>query len=200
MKPLHRNTLRTALVTVLGAASLAAGGAAFAQHHHGGGFGPGAMMPMHGAGGMGMGPMGAADPARMQARSNERIQRMLSQVGASDAQIKQVQSIWSAAFTDLAAISKERQTSRQTLRGLFSAPTIDARAIEDARKAQMALADRQSQRMTQAMTDAAQVLDPQQRAKLAELMQSRGAGRGGHHHGGPRRGPAAGASPQAFVS
>ena len=56
---------------------------------------------------------------------------------------------------------------------LLAAPTIDARAVEALRVKRMALHDAVSKRMTQAMLDAAAVLSPEQRAKMAEQMSKR---------------------------
>lgn len=177
----HGNRLlRVAIVGVFGAATALAGTAAVAHDSMGSGRGP--MMQTHSGGGPGARNL---DPAKMQAHSNDRIKRMLGQVGASDQQISQVQGIWSAAMTDLAAMRKERVTGRQAISELLARSTIDRRALEDLRKQQQTLADRSSQRFTQAMADAAEVLDPQQRAKLAEMMKSRRDGmRGGRHGGG----------------
>ena len=125
---------------------------------------------------------GGFDPQRFQARRDERLRQMLGQVGASEQQITQIQGIWRTAQTDLAALGTERRAGRQAIGAALALPVIDRRAIEQLRAQQMQLADRSSQRMTTAMADAAEVLDPQQRQKLAELMKQRG----GRFHG---RGP-----------
>lgn len=129
----------------------------------------------------------AMNPEQAKARMNERIRRMLAGVGASEQQITQVQGIWASAMTDLAAIRSDRVAGRQAIADVLSRPTIDRRALEDARKQQQALADRASQRFTQALADAAEVLTPDQRAKLSELRRG-------------RRGPGAGFMPGGFMS
>ena len=58
---------------------------------------------------------------------------------------------------------------------LLAAPSIDRAQIESIRVQQLQLADTATRRMTQAMTDAAEVLNPDQRAKLvAKWQQHRG--------------------------
>jgi periplasmic protein CpxP/Spy len=132
------------------------------------------------------GHRGGFDPQRFQARRDERMRQMLTKVGASEQQITQIQGIWRTAQTDLAALGKERRAARQSIGAALALPTIDRRSLEQLRQQQMQLADRSSQRMTQALADAAEVLDPTQRQKLSELMQQhRGHMRGRAAHEGP---------------
>jgi hypothetical protein len=71
---------------------------------------------------------------------------------------------------------------------VFSAASIDRNALEQLRSEQMRLAESISRRMLAQMADAAEVLTPAQRTKLAERMKSHAEGgrwgRGGHHGGG----------------
>jgi Spy/CpxP family protein refolding chaperone len=57
--------------------------------------------------------------------------------------------------------------------GALAAPTIDRAKIEAMRAEHMKDMDAMSKRMTQAMTDAAEVLNPEQRQKLAQHMAER---------------------------
>ena len=61
---------------------------------------------------------------------------------------------------------------------LLSAATIDRAAMEQVRAAELKLAETASRRITQAMADAAETLQPAQRAKLAEKMKQRMERRG----------------------
>jgi Spy/CpxP family protein refolding chaperone len=125
-------------------------------HHHGGRGGPMS------------GPMSPEQTARMAERMAERI------VGAADGtpeQKQKIQAIAQAAFTDLAPMREQMHTARRDAMALLAAPTVDRAAIEALRARQIAAADGASRRMAQAMADAAEVLTPEQRARLAERMQ-----------------------------
>jgi Spy/CpxP family protein refolding chaperone len=68
---------------------------------------------------------------------------------------------------------------------LLTAPTIDRAAIEQARQANIAALDRSSKAMVSGLADAAQVLTPDQRSKVALLIAARDDDRGpGGKHGG----------------
>ena len=58
--------------------------------------------------------------------------------------------------------------------GHISAPTIDHAAIERLRAEQIVLAETASKRITQALTDAVDVLNPEQRRKVADWVASSG--------------------------
>lgn len=172
----HFNTSprrRFGKIAALGFGAMAALGLAshaWAQHPGRGGD----MMGMHGGG-----PGGQMDAEKMKTFAERRIRRMTSQVGASEAQTNQIVAIMQAAQTDMAATATARQDSRRAIAEALSKPTIDRRALEQLRLQQSQVADRASQRMLQAMADSAEVLDPQQRQKLFELMQSRRGGQRG---------------------
>ncbi|WP_394778835.1 Spy/CpxP family protein refolding chaperone [Undibacterium sp.] len=84
-----------------------------------------------------------------------------------------VTSIANAAFKDLAPLHQQHRADRQQAMKLLTQPTIDRAALEKVRADEMRLADQASRRITQALTDAAEVLTPDQRLKLAEHMKKR---------------------------
>ncbi len=117
------------------------------MHHGGPGFGGpggfGAMGPMHG--------------------------KLLKDAGVSDAQQAQIKQIFEAAHKDL---KTQRDTERQLherMQALFTAPTVDANAVEQVRQQMHAAHDVESKRITLAMIDASRVLTPEQRVKIAQL-------------------------------
>lgn len=150
LKPALRGAALTALLS-LGALSTQA--LAMGPHHGG----PG--MPGHGPGA----PM--------------MMEQELDLVDASEAQRKQVQDIFAKAHDEL---RKDHETMRKLhdeQRKLLVAPSIDAAAVE-AKRAQIdALQQQFSKRITQAMIEAARVLTPEQRAKLADRIAKREARR-----------------------
>lgn len=144
-----RRALRAfALVAAIG---VAGGVAAWAQPHHGGGMagGPGMMM---------FGP---------------RMDRALTDVGASDQQRAEVKQIMQAAMSDLRAQREAGRDLRAQMMQAFTQPTVDANAVEALRQKMLAQHDQASRRMMQAMLDVSRVLTPEQRTQLAQRMQQR---------------------------
>ena len=131
------------------------------MHHDRGG--------MHG--GMDGGMMFRGSPERM----GRMIDRMLDGLNATDAQRGQIKQIAAAAAADLKAQAQAGRGLRQRAMQAFTAPTVDAAAIEQVRQQMLQQHDQLSRRMTQAMLDVARVLTPEQRARLGERMRDRQA-------------------------
>jgi periplasmic protein CpxP/Spy len=102
-----------------------------------------------------------------------RIEQMLDVANATDAQRSQIDAIMKAARQDLRAQHEAGMKLRQQQMALFAAPNIDAVSIEALRQQMSAAHEAASRRMSQAAIDAARVLTPEQRAKLAEVMGKR---------------------------
>jgi periplasmic protein CpxP/Spy len=119
---------------------------------------------------------------------HHRMDRMLRSVGASDEQRAKIRDIFAKARADVNPDPKARQASRQKMAELLSAPTVDRAALEQLRAARTADHERMSRRMSQAMADAAEVLTPEQRAKMAAKLKERQE-RMGRHHGGQAPAP-----------
>lgn len=164
----------------LGAASLAAIAAigASSWHHRahaqgfGHGFGPGG----HG-GFMGRGFAGPMDPEAMGKRLDAMVSFALADVDATPEQKSRISAIAKSAATDLAPLRKVHVEARQKSVALLAAASIDRAQLETLRVQQMQLGDTVSRRMLQAITDAAEVLTPDQRTKLAQKWQDRHGGR-----------------------
>ena len=109
----------------------------------------------------------------MMGGSPRHLERLLDSVDATEAQRGEVRRIAAAAAADLKAQRKARRALRERQMQLFTQPTVDANAVEALRREMLAQHDRSSQRMTQAIVEASRVLTPEQRAQLAERMQSR---------------------------
>ena len=104
-----------------------------------------------------------------------RIEHMLREVDATADQRAQVKTIMQAAHADLkAAFASELALHKQAMT-LFTAPSIDANAIENLRVQGQVLHEQISKRLSQAMVAAANVLTPAQRATLADKMAKREA-------------------------
>jgi protein CpxP len=99
--------------------------------------------------------------------------RALQSVGANSEQQTRIHDIMKAARDDVRKLREGAGDLRAQGAQLLGAATIDARAVEALRQKRLALHDSVSKRMTQAMLDAAAVLTPEQRTKLAEQMGKR---------------------------
>jgi Spy/CpxP family protein refolding chaperone len=128
--------------------------------------------PRHGAG-----PM---SPERADARLDRMAERLVRSVDGTPEQQQKVSEIAKAAARDLRELRGKGDDLRRQGMDLLKAPTIDRTALEGLRSQQMAVADAVSKRMATAFADAAEVLTPEQRGKLAEHLQAR--------RGGARRG------------
>jgi Spy/CpxP family protein refolding chaperone len=119
------------------------------------------------------------DPEEMARRLDYRIGRLIRDVGGTQQQKDQLVAIASAALAELRPMREQLRQARRAGLELLATPVVDRRALEQLRTTQMQVADAKSKRMVQAMADAAEVLTPEQRAKVAERMKHRmGRGRG----------------------
>ena len=134
-----------------------------------GGMGHG-MHGMHGAMG-GQGMMFHGSPEHM----GRMIDHMLDGLNASDAQRSQIKQIAVQAAADLKAQAASGRGLRQRGMQIFAAPTVDANAAEQLRQQMLQQHDQMSRRVTQAMVAVANVLTPEQRAKIGERMGDRQA-------------------------
>jgi len=108
---------------------------------------------------------------------DRRIDAILTRVGATADQKTQIHAIADAAKADLVPLHAEMGDYRKQMRVLLGAPAIDTTAIETLRAQNVQTMDKISQRVTKALVDAANVLTPEQRAKLPPMGM------------GPHRGP-----------
>lgn len=147
---LRRAAVAGVLVVVAGA------GLATLAHGHG---------RWHRGGGLMGGPV---DPARLDEHVDRMLKHVAVEVDATEAQKQALAPIAKAAARDLLPLRERFRDGRRQAIALLSAPTVDRAAIETLRATQLALADEASRRIAQALADAADVLTPEQRMKLAE--------------------------------
>lgn len=113
------------------------------------------------------GARGPISPAEMEERIERFIKHVAVEVDATPEQTEKLTTIAKSAARDLAPLRAQGAEMRKQGIALFSAPTVDRDAVEQLRVQRMQHADATSRRITQALTDAADVLTPEQRKKAA---------------------------------
>jgi Spy/CpxP family protein refolding chaperone len=106
-------------------------------------------------------------------RIGRAVDHMLDGLNATDAQRAQVKQIAQAAAADLKTQHQAGRGLHEQGLALFTAPVVDARAVEALRQQSLAQHDQASKRVTQALLDISAVLTPEQRVKLGERIKQR---------------------------
>lgn len=163
---------RRIVIGGLAAAAVAGVGLAAAT---GGEFGRGMGRQGWGMDGHGWGRGGPGMHASMGRGFGEyRLERMLEGLDATPEQADKIRAIVDAARDDLMPALDGMRGTREKVAEMLGAPTIDRAAAETLRAERVAAMDQASRRLTTAILDAAEVLTPEQRAKLVEHLKERG--------------------------
>lgn len=157
------NLSRRWTIAAAAAAAVAVAGAALSWHGHARAHGPGYGPQMRGG-------WEQMDPEAMSKRIEAMTARRLADVDATPEQKSRITAIMQAAANDLSPLRGQGRELRRKSMELLAAPSIDRAQLEALRTQQMQLGEAVSRRMLQAMMDSAEVLTPEQRAKLAERM------------------------------
>jgi len=155
----RRWAIAAALVAAIGAT--VAAGASYA----GEGFG------MHGHGHGHHGKMANMNPATAAKHIDKMIERIAPDATAQ--QKARLSEIAKSAFADLKPMHAQFRESHKRVHELLMQPAIDRVALEQLRVEQMQRADAVSKRILAAVTDAAEVLTPEQRVAFHKHMQKR---------------------------
>ena len=137
-----------------GAASTAMGHGGFGHHfgHFGGPHGDG-------------GPM---DPAEAQEHAERMVGHLAWAVDATAEQKQKLMAIAKAMTNDLMPLHEKIHAAHERVVALLRQPKTDRAALEALRAEQIALIDDVSKHLSQGLADAADVLTPEQRTKLAQ--------------------------------
>jgi len=169
--PVRRRGRAAAGILIVALAGALVG--AFATTSFSQGFGP----PWHM---MVRGPMAPLTTEQLVDRADRAVRHVAIEIDANADQQQKLEAIVKSAVTDLAPMRDKVRTTHQRVRELLTAPTVDRGAIEKLRADQIATMDTLSKRIAQAVGDAAEVLTPDQRRKLGEMLPPLGEpGQGG---------------------
>ena len=172
--PPRRHRGRAAAV-ILGVALAGGIVGAFATTSFSQGFGPPFHMTVRGP--MGFGPL---TTDQLVDRADRAVRHVAIELDATPEQQQKLQAIAKSAITDLVPLRDKVRATHQKVRELLTASTVDRAAIEKLRAEQVATMDGLSKRLAQAVGDAADVLNPEQRRKLGDMLPPLGEpGRGG---------------------
>jgi Spy/CpxP family protein refolding chaperone len=142
----------------------------------------------HGGPGMGFGPGGfrQLDPAQIETRADRMVRHLAVELDATNDQQEKLRTIARGAVKDLVPLRAKADAAREKARSLLVQPNLSRSDIEAFRTEQMALADTFTKRVAQALGDASEVLNADQRKKLGEIIERRREARGWWHRGRDR--------------
>jgi periplasmic protein CpxP/Spy len=92
----------------------------------------------------------------------------LRDIDATEEQQEKINTIVTGAVDDLFALRDRHRANRQAFHDELTAAKVDRAALEETRKAEIALADEASKRLVQALADISDVLTPEQRQALVQ--------------------------------
>jgi Spy/CpxP family protein refolding chaperone len=122
--------------------------------------------------------------AFIDARADRMIRHLAVEVDATAEQQDKLRAIVRATVKNLLPVRDKLMAARATGRELLTQPTVDRTALEKLRAEQIATHEAVSKQLVQAIADAADVLTPEQRRKISDMLPA-GGGRGMDH--GPGR-------------
>ncbi len=141
-----------------GLATSAMGHGGFGPRHWGGGPGGWGHHRMH----------GPVTPEQAKEHAGHMVDHFARHVDATPEQKQKLTAIAESLATDIQPLHEKMEAARKRGVEILRQPTIDRAAIEAFRAEQIAGADEASKRLAQALADAAEVLTPEQRAKVAQ--------------------------------
>jgi periplasmic protein CpxP/Spy len=126
--------------------------------------------------------------AVVEAHADRAVRHLAIEIDATAEQQDKLRAIVRDAVKDLLPMREKIMSARATTRDLLTQQTVDRAAIEKFRTDMLATHDTVSKRLVQAVTDAAEVLTPEQRRNISDMIAARRGG--GPWSGGPGgRGP-----------
>jgi Spy/CpxP family protein refolding chaperone len=110
-----------------------------------------------------------AEPELAAERAEFMTDWLLKRIDASPEQRQQVKGIVQPAVKDLLQVRQQHQEHRQAWLEALSQPTINRDSLAELRREGMQLMEQATDRLVTALADVAEVLTPEQRARLLEF-------------------------------
>jgi protein CpxP len=107
-------------------------------------------------------------------RADRMIRHLAVEIDATTEQQDKLRAIVRATVKNLLPVRDKILAARATGRELLTQPTIDRAAIEKLRADQIATHEAVSKQLVQAVADAADVLTPEQRRKISDMLPAGG--------------------------
>jgi protein CpxP len=170
--PPSRNRRTGWIVAAVIAAGLT-GAAASSALSHGFGFGPPGFGPGAWHGRFMGGPL---DPKQIEDRADRAVRHIAIEIDATNEQQEKLRTVVRSAVRDILPMREKAHAARARARELLTQDKIDRAEIEKFRTEQAQLADAFSKRVAQAVGDAAEILTPEQRRKIADRLPPPGPG------------------------
>jgi protein CpxP len=151
------------------------GAAATSALSHGFGFGPHGFGPGAWHGRFMGGPL---DAKQIEDRADRAVRHIAIEIDATSEQQEKLRNVVRGAVRDIMPMRERAHAARARARELLTQDKIDRNEIEKFRTEQGALVDAFSKRVAQAVGDAAEILTPEQRRKIADRLPPPGRGPG----------------------
>jgi Spy/CpxP family protein refolding chaperone len=117
----------------------------------------------------------------VETRADRAVRHLAIEIDATAEQQDKLRAIVHDAVKDLLPVREKIMAARATARDLLTRETVDRAALEKFRTDMLSTHDAVSKRLVQAVADAGEVLTPEQRRKIADMV----AAHRGHWGGGP---------------
>jgi periplasmic protein CpxP/Spy len=122
----------------------------------------------------------------VETHADRAVRHLAIEIDATSEQQDKLRAIVHDAVKDLLPVREKIMAARATARDLLTRETVDRAALEKFRTDMLATHDAVSKRLVQAVADAAEVLTPEQRRKIADMVAAhRGRWGGGPWGHGP---------------